>query len=105
MKKIISIVLVTLFILNIAQVGYCGPMRKLGRGVSNLLTFPYEIPHRIMETNKRAGPYEAATYGLLEGLCMMVGRAGAGFYEVVSFPIPVPPGYEPLINDPEMFWK
>lgn len=104
MKKLISVILIALFILSIAECGYCGPVKKLGRGISNLITFPLELPHRIMETNRRSGPVDAATYGLLEGLCMMVGRAGAGFYEVVSFPIPIPPDYEPLINDPETFW-
>ena len=106
MKKLISISLILLVVLNLATPGYCyGPLNKLVRGVSNMLTCPLEIPYRMGETNKISGPYEAATYGFWNGTCAMLLRAAVGFGEVLSFPFPIPDGYKPILNDPEFFFE
>ncbi len=105
MKKAILISLVLLLILNLAGPGYCyGPVEKLGRGIANLITWPLEIPNRMTQANKRSGPYEAATYGLMEGICSMLVRLAAGVFEVATFPFPLPERYEPILNDPELIW-
>lgn len=107
MKKVILICLITVFLLNIAAPGYCsGPIRKLGRGFWNLLTFPFEIPNRMTQVNKASGMYESVTYGFLEGLGMTCVRLAAGVFEVVTFPFPLPEKYGPVLNDPEfLFWE
>lgn len=76
-------------------------LRKLGRGLANCLTFPVEIPNRISDVNNADGPMAAITYGLVKGIVMSLFRASVGAYEVVTFPIPFPDGYRPIIKDPE----
>ncbi|MCX5678475.1 MAG: exosortase system-associated protein, TIGR04073 family [Candidatus Omnitrophica bacterium] len=77
------------------------PLRKLGRGLANCLTFPIEIPNRISDVNNSDGPMAAVTYGLVKGTVMSLFRAMIGAYEVLTFPIPFPGGYRPIIKDPE----
>lgn len=87
------------------QSGDNGPLKKLGRGMSNFLTFPFEVPYRIGRANESDGPYAAFTYGLVKGLTMSVYRALIGTYEILSFPLPLPEGYRPIITDPEFFFE
>ena len=102
MKRSVCIVLVLLIVLSLATPGYCyGPIRKLGRGICNLLTWPFEIPYRIMETNKSSGTSAAITIGIWNGACSMIMRFFFGVYEVATFPVPIPAGYEPCLKDPE----
>ena len=106
MKKIFLVCLTLIILLSSIVPAYCetqGPFRKLARGTCNLLTFPAEIVNRIKKTNDTSGPYEAATYGLLQGVCMTIVRAAAGVYEILTFPVPLPGKYEPVLNDPEFF--
>ena len=104
MKKIVMACLVFLLIASLAGPGYCdGPIKKLGRGVWNGITWPLELPNRITEANRRSGAMHAATYGVLEGVCLMIGRACAGFWEIVTFPFPIPEEYQPILKDPEYF--
>jgi putative exosortase-associated protein (TIGR04073 family) len=77
------------------------PMRKLGRGLANCLTFPIEIPNRISDVNNSDGPMAAITYGLVKGIVMSLFRATVGAYEIITFPIPIPSHYKPIIKDPE----
>jgi len=76
-------------------------LRKLGRGISNCLTFPLEIFNQISKTNNTDGPMAALSYGLAKGVVMTGYRALVGVYEVVTFPIPFPEYYKPIIVDPE----
>lgn len=108
MKKTFTVSLVILFFISLfASPGYCGdykgPIRKLTRGFCNLATFPVELPYRMDREFKGMGP-EGLVYGFMEGMCMMAGRAVAGFYEIVTFPIPMPEKYEPVLTDPEFFF-
>lgn len=106
MKKAVLAGIALLLIMNLALPAYCDdPPKKLFRGICNLLTCPLEIPHRIADTYKHSGPFEAMTYGIWVGSCTMVLRGAVGFFEVISFPFPIPSGYEPVINDPEFLWK
>ena len=81
------------------------PLRKLGRGVCNVVTFPFEIPYRIGQTNRTDGPFAAMTYGVVKGVVMTGLRAVVGVYEVISFPFPLPEGYKPILADPEFFFE
>ena len=106
MKKIILGFLIFALILNLATPAYCGgPLRKLGRGICNLATCPLEVFNRVHKVTKSEGSSVGLTYGLLEGLGMVCYRAAIGFGEVLTFPFPIPPGYEPAINDPEFFFN
>jgi putative exosortase-associated protein (TIGR04073 family) len=78
-------------------------LKKLGRGVANVATCPFEIYHRVGEVNKENGPIAAFTWGLLKGVYKMGVRGLVGVYEVLSFPMPYPENYGPILTDPEFF--
>lgn len=73
---------------------------KLGRGVINLLTGWVEIPKQVAKEWRRTDPFTGTVLGLCKGLVWGLARTFAGFYEIISFPFPVPRNYEPII-DPE----
>lgn len=106
-KKIISAGLIVFIILSMAvSSAYCDDaLKKLGRGLANCATFPLEIIEQIKRTNASDGPTAAYTVGILKGVSMMVVRAAAGVYEVVTFPVPLPKQYEPILSDPEFFFE
>ena len=67
-----------------------GPIRKLGRGISNVAFGVFEVliqPYRINETE---GGVAALTYGVLKGVFYFGGRVVVGAVEIVTFPIPLP---------------
>lgn len=82
-----------------AQIG-----TKFVRGLANLATGLAEFPKQIYLIGKNEGWVQGAFRGPLEGLGMFIARTLAGAYEVVTFPIPVPPGYQPMLL-PEFVWE
>jgi len=102
-----SIILVTILaILLVSGTAYAdNALKKLGRGIANVVTCPFEILYRIGEVNEESGPLAAFTWGVLDGFWRMGVRAVAGVYEVVTFPLPVPKGYRPVVDDPEFFME
>lgn len=76
---------------------------KLTRGFVNIVTGWVEIPKRIHETTQTSGAAAGWTWGLLRGLGYGFVRTAAGCYELVTFPVPAPPGYEPVIQPEFVF--
>ena len=75
-----------------------GPTRKLGRGISNFLNAPAEIPVTIATVNTREGNSAAWGYGVVLGVGRSFVRGGAGFIEILTWPIPMVHGtYDPLL--------
>jgi putative exosortase-associated protein (TIGR04073 family) len=75
-----------------------GPTRKLGRGLSNLILAPAEIPVTIAKINTDEGNSTAAGYGLVRGLGRSATRHIAGFIELVTWPFPINhQSYYPLL--------
>ena len=105
-KQLTAICLILALVLGSATPGYChyGPVRKLCRGICNMLFSPCEIVNRINEVSRDAGGVEGVTTGIWKGATMMCFRAGIGFFEVLLFPIPIPDHYEPSLKDPEFFF-
>jgi len=105
MKKIAVCLLVLSFLIGAAAPAYCGgSVKKLGRGFSNVLTFPCEIWYQIGQTNEQNGFTAAMSYGVLKGVFMAGARALVGAYEIATFPVPAPGGFEPILTDPEFFF-
>lgn len=77
---------------------------KLVRGLANLVTGVGEIPKQVYLVGKREGWVQGTFRGPFEGLGMFIARTLAGAYEVVTFPLPVPPGYQPMLL-PEYVWQ
>ena len=72
--------------------------RKLGRGLANTFFGIAEIPIQIQKTMDQEGSGAAATYGVVKGLGHFFMREGVGIYEILTFPIPFPRYYEPIIE-------
>lgn len=71
---------------------------KLMRGLANTFQGILEVPRNINNTTETRGLLTGATVGLGQGLGYGVLRTLVGLYEVVTFPIPVPSGYAPIIQ-------
>lgn len=106
-RKILAAITVIALIIGIASPAMAqnDPMRKLGRGIANCVSFPAELPLQISRVNNSDGPVAACTYGVVKGFVYGVMRAMTGVYETVSFPIPVPQGYKPIMTDPEFMME
>ena len=107
MNKVRKNVIIILFIAGILMLSSAcfaqTPIRKFGRGVANLITSPFEIPKSIQEKLYDEGPVAALTYGLFDGIYKFVLRGVVGVYETVSFPIPFPTDYEPIVEPEFLF--
>lgn len=106
--KVFKTVLVMLFLLSSslskAAAGDAAWI-KLGRGAVNVISSPVEIlrqPLRLSATG-RYEPLTALTGGVFKGIGCMVVRALGGVYEMLTFPIPLPRNYAPLMNPPTLF--
>jgi putative exosortase-associated protein (TIGR04073 family) len=77
---------------------------KLVRGVTNLTLGWAELPKQVGCTWQRRGWLIGVTRGSIEGAGMSVARMLAGAYEIVTFPLPVPPRYQPMVT-PDYVWQ
>jgi putative exosortase-associated protein (TIGR04073 family) len=75
---------------------------KLGRGVAGMVGGVLELPGQMITESRRQGA-EGLPLGFAKGLGMIVAREITGVYEFVTAPIPVPPGYRPVLQ-PEYPW-
>lgn len=77
---------------------------KFLRGLANILTSPLELPINVQNMTEEQGVLVGWTGGMAKGIGMTALRIIVGAYEVVTFPIPVPPDYKPVI-EPEYVWQ
>lgn len=71
---------------------------KFGRGCSNIVFSGTELIYQpYFMFHKERFPV-ALFGGVLKGAFYAVGRAAVGLYEVVTFPLPLPSGYRPIIE-------
>jgi len=88
-----------------AELAESGPIRKLQRGFLNIALSPMEISNELAvekHENHDQMPPSWMT-GLVRGIGFTAGRALAGVYDIVTFPIPFPKEYGPIIQ-PELPW-
>ncbi len=71
---------------------------KFGRGFSNILTSPFELYIQPMLMSKNHEPAQSIGGGLAKGFAMMLVRIAGGIYEIVTFPVPIPKDYAPILN-------
>ena len=80
------------------------PFTKLGRGVANTLTGWVELPKNIYNTSvEENNAFAGMTLGLAKGAGMTIVRTGAGVYEIVTFPFPLPENYKPILEPEYVF--
>jgi putative exosortase-associated protein (TIGR04073 family) len=80
-----------------------GPMRKLGRGLLNTITGLVEIPKEVILTSKKDSLLKGLTWGWVKGIGTGLLRTASGVYETVTFPIPAPADYEPMVKPEFVF--
>ena len=103
-KKVIITAIILLFAVSMTTPGYCDDaLKKLGRGLCNIATCPLELPKQTSDVSNAEGPMAGLTYGVVKGLGMIGVRAVVGVYETVTFLIPFPRYYKPILTDPEFF--
>jgi putative exosortase-associated protein (TIGR04073 family) len=85
-----SSVLISLASIALFAAGCVGPERKLGRGLNNMMEFTRggEMRRSIEQTAVLDSPDLAFTTGFYHGFHRSLLRTAAGFYEVMTFPIP-----------------
>lgn len=106
MKRYFAMILIITIILSFAVPAYCDDaLKKVGRGVCNIITCPFEFFAQIQKVSNSDGPFAGVTYGAAKGVGMTLVRAVVGVYEVATFPIPLPKHYEPILKDPEFFFE
>ena len=71
---------------------------KLFRGISNAATGWMEIFKQTSITWQESGPGVGMSWGLARGIGYAVARSVAGAYEIVTFPLPIPDGYRPIMQ-------
>jgi putative exosortase-associated protein (TIGR04073 family) len=76
---------------------------KLLRGLVNVITGWVEIPKRVIETTETSGAGTGFTWGLLRGVGLGLVRTAAGAYDTVTFLVPAPPGYRPVMEPVYVF--
>jgi putative exosortase-associated protein (TIGR04073 family) len=79
------------------------PAKKLGRGLANVLTGWVELPKNIYDTSVEENILSGLTMGLAKGVGMTIVRTGAGVYETVTFPFPIPEDYQPVLEPEFVF--
>jgi len=78
--------------------------KKFARGFVNAVTGWAELPKQVY-LKTRQGPAVIGTVrGVVEGVGMGFARTTAGFYDIATFPLPLPWHYEPLF-EPEYVWQ
>ena len=72
--------------------------RKLGRGIANVLFGIVEVPNQVTQTTYDRGGAAGTTFGVGKGVMRWIGRELTGVYEIVTFPVPLPHGYKPIMK-------
>ena len=104
--KGIIICVAILMVINIVNACYAQDMgKKVYRGLANILTGWVELPKNIYDTSVEDNPLSGLTIGLAKGVGMTIVRTGAGVYETVTFPFPIPEGYAPVLEPEFVFNK
>ena len=103
--KILFICCVIIAMVGMATQCYAqSPMKKLGRGLANILTGWIELPKNMYDTSGEENMLSGITMGMAKGIGMTIVRTGAGVYETITFPLPIPEDYEPVL-EPEFIFN
>ena len=102
--KVLMVCLMVVAVLGMATQCYAqDPAKKLGRGLANILTGWVELPKNIYDTSVEDNILVGLTMGLAKGVGMFIVRTGAGVYEAVTFPFPIPEDYQPVLEPEFVF--
>ena len=81
-----------------------GLTRKLGGGLANVVSAPFELLRESYLVGSKDGGLAGMTVGLVRGIGSAIIREGAGLIEVLTFYAPVPvPDFQPLVKPEFIF--
>lgn len=81
-------------------------MRKLGRGISNVLYGIMEIPEQMVRKTESQGRKAGWSYGVVDGTNKSLRRFGYGIYEIFTFYCPTYHGtYKPPYTKCGQDWR
>ena len=106
MKKSLLVLGVAVFVLvSAVSLAFAkdNAFTKFGRGMANIALSPGELYTQPLLLSKNSEPAIAIFGGLAKGLSMFVAREVVGIYEVITFPVPAPKGYGPIIEPATTF--
>ena len=102
MKKRFIAVLIFVILLSVgssrAIAGDYNAAEKLGRGIANFFTGWVEIPAEFGRVIEKKGDLAAVFVAPFTGIAKAIGRTAVGLYDALTFPIPFPSGYKPVIE-------
>lgn len=106
MKKMLisSFLMISLILISPLKANAdCPAIHKLTRGVITIVTSPLEIPKQSRIYWKRGAektPHVLVWIfcGAVKGVVNMVTRIGSGAWDTLTFPIPIPKDYKPLVD-------
>lgn len=75
-----------------------GALRKLGRGLANVVTCPAELIRTPELTGRKDGYVAALSVGILKGAFRTLLRGVTGVFEVVTFPVEIPKDFAPIVQ-------
>ena len=105
-KSLLALGVVAFVLLNSFSVGLAADdnaFTKFGRGMANIVISPMELYAQPVLLAKDNDITVAIFGGLLKGIAMFVAREVVGVYEVITFPVPLPKGYRPIIKPATTF--
>jgi len=104
MKKGFIIVVALLMVFSLTTTCFAQDMgKKLTRGLANIVTGWVELPKNIYDTSVEDNIFSGLTVGLVKGIGMAIVRTGAGVYETITFPFPIPEDYAPVLEPEFVF--
>ena len=105
MRKFLLVLVAVVLVSNlIITPCFADPMRKLERGLVYTLTGVVEIPKKVYMISKDDNVLLGLTWGLVKGAAVGLLRTACGVYETLTFPIPAPADYEPIM-EPEFVFE
>ena len=95
---ICSVVCLALLSTNVSFAKGPGPVEKLGRGIANTFTGWVELPLTLCESSEDNGIVAGIFFGIPVGFTKMFIRTGVGVYETLTFLLPFPNTYGPIVE-------
>ena len=80
-----------------------GALRKLGRGVANVVSCPFELIRTPELVGRREGYPAALTVGIFQGVWQTLVRGVVGVFEAGTFFVAIPKDFAPILQ-PEFIY-
>ncbi len=108
MRRIVMAITFSTFLFVSNSFAASESIHKLGRGITNVVTAPVEIPkelraHWIKGSEKTYHISAWLFCGLVKGIVMTPVRMGSGVWDIVTSPLAIPKDYQPLLKPDYVF--